>query len=120
MIRRLAPPETKSHVKELNDWTEEMLRLLSQFITLLSETTQAWEEFEKCDLGYFISDKNKERSPYRQKIQKSYSGLRLKLKSLQNLKVELIENNRHQVRCVICESRAPDDLGDVANHQFAR
>ncbi|KAK4443868.1 hypothetical protein QBC34DRAFT_385803 [Podospora aff. communis PSN243] len=95
--RRMATPRTAKDVQELEAWTEEMVRLLKQLIEPLSEMTKVWEEFKKCDLGYFISDDNKERIYLRQQLEKSYSLLRLKLDTLTDLRQELMDTNRHEL-----------------------
>jgi hypothetical protein len=100
----MATLRTSKNVRDLNAWTEEMVRLLRQFIEPLSETTKVWEEFKKCDLGYFVSDDNKERIYLRQQLEKSYSQLRLKLDTLRDLRQELMDTNRHEVRNSILQS----------------
>jgi len=68
-----------------------MLRLLDKLIHFLNETIQVWDEFNKTDVGYFRGVEGQ--TP----IIKLYSGLRLRLKSLEALKSRLADINRHEV-----------------------
>ncbi|KAK0649564.1 hypothetical protein B0T16DRAFT_133603 [Cercophora newfieldiana] len=113
--RRKTPHVTGNYVKDLDTWTEEMLDLLNVLIEPLSETTAVWKEFENCDLGYFVSNDDEEKTILLQQIKKVYSGLRLKLTSLNSLRDELKSTHRHKVHHSGLRPRPPSCLNDAAD-----
>ena len=84
-------------MKDFNTWNDEMLRLLDKLIPLLSETIEVWGEFNKADIAYFTEGEDQALIKHLVPIAKLYSGLRLKLATLQALKSRLADINRHEV-----------------------
>ena len=75
-----------------------MVNLLEQLISSLSDTVQAWEEFQRKEIGYFLygSDSLNCSAPLRpivDAIDKEFSQLRDNLLKLERLRKELCEAN---------------------------
>jgi len=85
------------NVKDFDSWNERMLENLTTFIRPLSETDLVWMEFQSVDKGYFDFEDNHEANIYLQSISKAHSELRIRLASLEALKVKLMDFNRYEV-----------------------
>jgi hypothetical protein len=47
---------TTSGVREIGTWNGEMVTLLRKLISKLGDTVEAWDRFQKKDIGYFMFD----------------------------------------------------------------
>lgn len=75
-----------------------MMALLTQLISGLSETVQAWQEFRRTDIGYFLYDgeiptASSSLKPSLVAVDKEFSKLRLRLWKLEDLEKELCKGS---------------------------
>ena len=78
-----------------------MVKLLTDFISGLSDTLRVWEEFQKTDIEYFYDSEPLTTGPSLQSsvraLTKTFSQLRLLLQTLEDLKGELCKSSPHGV-----------------------
>jgi hypothetical protein len=82
-----------------------MVKLLRQLISTLSDTVEAWDQFQQKEIGYFVC--HSEPPPALAFLKSSVAAIEkafLKLKvlrgTLQNLRKELCEKNPPGVSCL--------------------
>ena len=84
-----------------------MVKLLIQLISRLSDTVEAWDEFQGKEIGYFLygADSPNCSAPLRPlvaAIEKAFSRLRVILWKLGRLRKELCEDNPQGVSQLSC------------------
>ncbi|KAK5658637.1 hypothetical protein OQA88_2030 [Cercophora sp. LCS_1] len=74
--------ESSGGIQDFEMWNDNMLQYL---ISRLSQTSKAWEDFEKIDLGYFTLESRSRYVPNIKKAVLKLEGCRERLQLLRNL-----------------------------------
>jgi hypothetical protein len=98
-------PKTRQELGELrefNIWCNQMVRLLGQLISRLSDTIGAWDEFRRSDIGFFLYDGKSRTASSSLKssvsaVDKAFSDLKGLLRRLQYLEKELCRDKPQRV-----------------------
>jgi hypothetical protein len=91
-------PKSRQKVWDFSTWNREMVKLLRQLISGLSDTVGAWDEFQRKEIGYFLYDGDSPTTssslkPSVAAVDKAFSELSGLLRKLQDLRNELYEDN---------------------------
>jgi len=91
-------PKSRQEVRDFCTWNTQMVKLLRQLISGLSDTVGAWAEFQRKETGYFLYDgdspiTSSSLKPSVDAVDKAFSGLNGLLRKLQDLRIELCEDN---------------------------
>jgi hypothetical protein len=91
--------ETRKKARDFSNWSSKMGNLLTKFISRLSDTIRAWDQFQKNEIGHFLYDEeHPTTSPPHLKasvaaVDKAYSDLNGFLWKLQKLQKDLCKDN---------------------------
>ena len=93
-------PKTRQEVRDFSIWSSNMVRLLRQLISGLSDTVGAWGEFQRKEIGYFLIDGESPSAPSPPSLRssvaavdKAFSFLKVLLRKLRDLEKQLCEDN---------------------------
>jgi hypothetical protein len=90
--------ETRQKVRDFSSWSSKMGKLLTKFISRLSDTIHAWDQFRKNEIGHFLYDEEHPTNSPQLKasvaaVDKAYSDLNGFLSKLQKLEKDLCKDN---------------------------
>ena len=74
-----------------------MMKLLVQLISPLSDTIEAWDEFQRKEVGFFLHDESPSLRPSIVATSKAFAKLKILLLKLERLKKELNNDNPQSV-----------------------
>jgi hypothetical protein len=89
-------PKTRQGVRDFSNWNRELLTLLRQFTSTLTETARAWDRFKRTEIWYFLDNDSPTASSLKDwidSIDKTFSDLNDYLWKLQVLEKELFEDS---------------------------
>jgi hypothetical protein len=91
-------PKIRKAVREFCEWNRKVVKLLRQLIRVLSNTIEAWDEFKRKKIGYFLYDGESAMfstslRPSLMAIDTTFWELKVLQKTLEDLKTELCEDN---------------------------
>jgi hypothetical protein len=95
-------PKARGQVRDSIRWNNQMVKLLQQLISGLSDTIQVWDHFQQKDIGYFRcqSDPPNSLASSLDTIERAFGKLRMLRTKLQTLKKELCDNAPQGVSCI--------------------
>jgi hypothetical protein len=94
--------KSKEVLLDSTNWITQLVELLRQLIRLLSRTVEAWDEFQRKEIGYFLYDGESPTAspslrPSLDNIDRVFSNLKGCLRKLQDFEKELRDDHPHGV-----------------------
>jgi hypothetical protein len=89
--------QTRPDVQDFGKWNIQMGLLLGTLTRALTETVEAWTEFQRKQIGYFDDDESIDT------VDNAFSDLRGLLQKLQNLTKQCCEDNPRIVSHIFIE-----------------
>lgn len=91
-------PKIRQEVRDFSDWNRQMVKLLVQLTNRLSDTVEAWDDFQGKDIWYFLSGgtlstPSSTLKPNVMAVSKAFSQLKVLLLKLERLRKELCNDN---------------------------